>query len=257
MAAHHRASSDVSEPLEATSGRRRNAPRGLPHRCNHCEASSRSDYSVPVTTSDPNPRGGPRPPRPAAAPDEPAETKAPQRPARRAVVAEDEALIRMDVVETLREAGFEVVGEAGDGETAVQLATELRPDVVVMDVKMPVLDGISAAERIGKAHLAPVVLLTAFSQTELVERARDAGAMAYVVKPFSPADLLPGARDRDLALLADQRAGVRGRRPHRAVRDAQARGPRQGPAHDEDGPDRAGVVPLDPEDVDGPPPHHA
>jgi len=123
--------------------------------------------------------------------EEPAETAAPKRPARRAVVAEDEALIRMDVVETLREAGFEVVGEAGDGETAVQLATELRPDVVVMDVKMPVLDGISAAERIGKAHVAPVVLLTAFSQTELVERARDAGAMAYVVKPFSPADLLP------------------------------------------------------------------
>jgi AmiR/NasT family two-component response regulator len=123
--------------------------------------------------------------------EEHAEPAAPKRPARRAVVAEDEALIRMDVVETLREAGFEVVGEAGDGETAVQLATELRPDVVVMDVKMPVLDGISAAERIGKAHVAPVVLLTAFSQTELVERARDAGAMAYVVKPFSPADLLP------------------------------------------------------------------
>ena len=109
----------------------------------------------------------------------------------RVLVAEDEALIRMDVVETLREAGFDVVGEAGDGETAVRLATELRPDVVVMDVKMPVMDGITAAERIGKEHAAPVVLLTAFSQTELVERARDAGAMAYVVKPFSPADLLP------------------------------------------------------------------
>lgn len=112
-------------------------------------------------------------------------------PRRRAVVAEDEALIRMDVVETLREAGFDVVGEAGDGETAVRLATDLRPDVVVMDVKMPVMDGITAAERIGKEHAAPVVLLTAFSQTELVERARDAGAMAYVVKPFTPADLLP------------------------------------------------------------------
>ena len=149
-------------------------------------------YSVPVTTSDPNPDAPT--PVPLDLPpllEEPTETQAPQRPARRAVVAEDEALIRMDVVETLREAGFEVVGEAGDGETAVQLATDLRPDVVVMDVKMPVLDGISAAERIGKAHLAPVVLLTAFSQTELVERARDAGAMAYVVKPFSPADLLP------------------------------------------------------------------
>jgi AmiR/NasT family two-component response regulator len=112
-------------------------------------------------------------------------------PVRRAIVAEDEALIRMDVVETLTEAGYEVVGEAADGEQAIKLATELRPDVVVMDVKMPVLDGITAAERIAKAHVAPVVLLTAFSQTELVERARDAGAMAYVVKPFTPADLLP------------------------------------------------------------------
>lgn len=110
---------------------------------------------------------------------------------RTVVVAEDEALIRLDVVETLNDAGFQVVGEAGDGETAVKLVEELRPDLVVMDVKMPVLDGISAAERIGKARIAPVVLLTAFSQAELVERARDAGAMAYVVKPFTPADLLP------------------------------------------------------------------
>ena len=117
---------------------------------------------------------------------------APQ-PRRRVVVAEDEAIIRLDVVEMLREAHFDVVGEAGDGEAAVRLVEETRPDLVVMDVKMPVLDGISAAERIGAARLAPVVLLTAFSQRELVERARDAGAMAYVVKPFTAADLLPAA----------------------------------------------------------------
>lgn len=110
---------------------------------------------------------------------------------RRAVVAEDEALIRMDIVETLREGGYDVVGEATNGEECVALARELKPDVVVTDVKMPVMDGITAAEHIAKERLAPVVLLTAFSQTELVERARDAGAMAYVVKPFTPADLLP------------------------------------------------------------------
>ena len=115
---------------------------------------------------------------------------APQAP-RRVVVAEDESLIRLDIVETLRDNGFDVVGEAGDGEAAVALATELRPDLVVMDVKMPLLDGISAAERLTKDHIALVVLLTAFSQKELVERATDAGALAYVVKPFTPNDLLP------------------------------------------------------------------
>ena len=132
---------------------------------------------------------------------------------RRVVVAEDEALIRLDVVETLSEAGFDVVGEAGDGEKAVELATELRPDVVVMDIKMPVLDGISAAERIGKARIAPVVLLTAFSQAELVERARDAGAMAYVVKPFTPAELLPAieiavARHQQITALESEIADL-------------------------------------------------
>jgi len=109
----------------------------------------------------------------------------------RVVVAEDEALIRLDLVEMLREEGYEVVGEAGDGEAAVRLAEELRPDLVMLDVKMPVLDGISAAERIASARIAPVVMLTAFAQRELVERARDAGAMAYLVKPFTKGDLVP------------------------------------------------------------------
>jgi len=97
----------------------------------------------------------------------------------------------MDLKEILQEQGYDVVGEAGDGEEACRLAEELRPDLVVLDVKMPILDGISAAARITDARLAPVLVLTAFSQRELVERARDAGAMAYLVKPFTPADLVP------------------------------------------------------------------
>ena len=109
----------------------------------------------------------------------------------RVVVAEDEVLIRLDLAEMLTEEGYEVVGQAGDGETAVDLTTELQPDLVVMDVKMPKLDGISAAEKIATARIAPVVMLTAFSQRELVDRASQAGAMAYVVKPFGKADLIP------------------------------------------------------------------
>lgn len=121
---------------------------------------------------------------------EPAES-APVPAPRRVVVAEDETLIRLDIIEILRGEGFDVVGEADNGEKALDLARELKPDLVLMDVKMPVMDGISAAEKIVKERIAPVVLLTAFSQKELVERARDAGAMAYVVKPFTPADLVP------------------------------------------------------------------
>lgn len=109
----------------------------------------------------------------------------------RIVVAEDEALIRMDLAEMLVEAGYDVVGQAGNGEQAVALSRELRPDLVMMDVKMPVLDGISAAEQIAAERIAPVVMLTAFSQKELVERARDAGVMAYIVKPFTASDLAP------------------------------------------------------------------
>lgn len=120
---------------------------------------------------------------------------------KRVVVAEDESLIRIDIVEILQDHGFEVVGEAADGEKAVALAEELRPDLVVMDVKMPLLDGISAAEILSKRRIAPVVLLTAFSQRELVERAAEAGALAYVVKPFTPNDLIPAI---DIALTRYQ-----------------------------------------------------
>jgi response regulator NasT len=109
----------------------------------------------------------------------------------RILVAEDEALIRLDLAEMLVEAGYEVVGQASNGEQAVALSRELKPDLVLMDVKMPVLDGISAAEQIGEERIAPVVMLTAFSQKELVERARDAGVMAYIIKPFTAADLVP------------------------------------------------------------------
>ena len=112
-------------------------------------------------------------------------------PRHRVLVAEDEAIIRLDLAEMLGEAGYDVVGQAGDGEQAVDLARSLTPDIVIMDVKMPVLDGITAAETIGKERICPVVMLTAFSQKELVERARDAGVMAYVVKPFTATDVMP------------------------------------------------------------------
>jgi len=119
------------------------------------------------------------------------------RVAKRILVAEDEAIIRLDLAEMLGEAGYEVVGQASNGEQAVELATSLRPDLVIMDVKMPVMDGITAAEQIGKERICPVVMLTAFSQTELVERARDAGVMAYIVKPFTATDVMPAI---DIAL---------------------------------------------------------
>jgi len=124
----------------------------------------------------------------------------------RVVVAEDEALIRLDLVEMLTEAGYDVVGQAADGEVALALAFDLKPDLVILDVKMPVMDGITAAEKIVAARIAPVLMLTAFSQTELIERARDAGAMAYLVKPFSLPDLVPAieiavSRHREIAAL--------------------------------------------------------
>ncbi len=126
----------------------------------------------------------------------------------RIVVAEDEAIIRLDLAEMLVESGYQVVGQASNGEQAVELTREHRPDLVIMDVKMPVLDGISAAEEIGKERIAPVIMLTAFSQKELVERARDAGVMAYLVKPFTRDDLGPAidiARSRWTELTALER----------------------------------------------------
>ncbi|WP_182526392.1 ANTAR domain-containing response regulator [Nocardioides dongkuii] len=110
---------------------------------------------------------------------------------RTVVIAEDEVLIRMDLAEMLTEEGYDVVGQAGDGARAIELAEQHRPDLVILDVKMPVLDGIAAAEAIAGRRIAPVVILTAFSQRDLVERARDAGAMAYLVKPFAKSDLVP------------------------------------------------------------------
>jgi two-component system, response regulator PdtaR len=135
---------------------------------------------------------------------------------RSVVIAEDEALIRMDLAEMLTEEGYDVVGQAGDGAKAVELAEALRPDLVILDVKMPILDGISAAERIASQRIAPVVILTAFSQRDLVERARDAGAMAYLVKPFSVTDLVPAiemavSRFAELTLLEAEVADLQDR----------------------------------------------
>jgi two-component system, response regulator PdtaR len=142
----------------------------------------------------------------------------------RVVIAEDEALIRLDLKEMLEEESHVVVGEAADGEAAVELTERLRPDLVIMDVKMPVLDGISAAERITAQHLAPVMILTAFSQRDLVSRASDAGAMAYLVKPFTKADLVPAieiavSRFQEISALAAEAGSLRDRLEVRKLLD--------------------------------------
>src|SRR5262252_6919481 len=142
----------------------------------------------------------------------------------RVVIAEDEALIRLDLKEMLEEEGYEIAGQASDGEQAVELASSLRPDLMILDVKMPVLDGISAAEQIAARHLAPVVILTAFSQRELVERARDAGAMAYLVKPFTKADLVPAieiavSRFQEISALESEVGTLRDRLEVRKLLD--------------------------------------
>ncbi|GAB7003802.1 response regulator [Nocardioides sp. AN3] len=140
-------------------------------------------------------------------------TQGPSATPRTVVIAEDEVLIRMDLAEMLAEEGYDVVGQAGDGQAAIELAQKHKPDLVILDVKMPVLDGISAAEAIARQRIAPVVMLTAFSQRELVERARDAGAMAYLVKPFTASDLVPAielavSRFSELAHLEAEVAGL-------------------------------------------------
>jgi response regulator NasT len=140
------------------------------------------------------------------------EEPAPHEPLR-VLVAEDEALIRMDLVEMLREEGYDVVGEAGDGAQAIELARELKPGLVMMDIKMPGTDGLEAATTIAQERIAPVVMLTAFSQRELVESARDAGAMAYLVKPFSKTDVVPAievaaSRFAEITALEDEVAGL-------------------------------------------------
>jgi two-component system, response regulator PdtaR len=132
---------------------------------------------------------------------------------RRVLIAEDEALIRLDLAEMLGEEGYEVVGEAGDGESAVRLAEELKPDLCIFDIKMPIMDGLAAAEKVAGSRLAPVIILTAFSQRDLVERARAAGAMAYLVKPFQKSDLVPAieialSRHAEVAALEAEVAGL-------------------------------------------------
>jgi response regulator NasT len=143
-------------------------------------------------------------------------------PATRILVAEDETLIRMDLVEMLTEAGYKVIAQATNGEEAIALATEHKPDLAILDVQMPVLDGISAAEKI--IAIAPVLMLTAFSQRELVDRARDAGVMAYVVKPFTISDLVPAieiaiSRHTQMRSLADEVADLHDRLETRKVID--------------------------------------
>ena len=140
----------------------------------------------------------------------------------RIVVAEDEALIRMDLIEMLQEAGYSVVAEATNGAEAIDLVQEHQPDLAILDVKMPVLDGISAAEKI--ISIAPVLMLTAFSQRELVERARDAGVMAYVVKPFTIGDLVPAieiamSRHLQMKSLAQEVADLHERLETRKIID--------------------------------------
>jgi response regulator NasT len=146
------------------------------------------------------------------------------RPKPTVVIAEDEAIIRLDLKEMLEEEGLDVVGEASDGEAAIRLAREKSPDLVIMDVKMPGMDGLTAAERINEEQLSAVLILTAFSQKELVQRAADAGAMGYLVKPFQKSDLIPAidialARHMELKALREESASLEDQLATRKVLD--------------------------------------
>ena len=165
----------------------------------------------------------------------------------RVVIAEDEAIIRLDLKELLEEEGYEVVGETGRGDEAVELVRGLGPDLAILDIKMPGLDGLSAARHIAGERLAAVLILTAFSQRDLVEQARDAGAMSYIVKPFQKSDLIPA-----IEVALGRHAGadeprVRGRRPRRAARGPQGDRSGQGHTHGPAWEERAGsmAIPAD------------
>ena len=147
---------------------------------------------------------------------------------KKVLIAEDEALIRLDLVELLTDEGFEVVGQAINGEEAVKLARELEPDLIIMDVKMPGMDGITAAEIIGEERIAPILMLTAFSERELVERARDAGVMGYLVKPFGANEVVPAievaiGRFAELRAIEEELANLEDRFESRKIID-QAKG---------------------------------
>lgn len=144
--------------------------------------------------------------------------------ATRVVIAEDEAIIRLDLKETLEEEGYKVVGETGRGDEAVELVRELEPDIAILDIKMPGLDGLSAAREIAGERRAAVLILTAFSQRDLIERARDAGALAYLVKPFQRADLLPAievalGRFKEIKALYEQATSLEGQLEMRKLVD--------------------------------------
>src|SRR5690606_1957208 len=142
----------------------------------------------------------------------------------RVVIAEDEAIIRLDLKETLQEEGYEIVGETGRGDEAVELVRTLEPDVAILDIKMPGLDGLSVARQIADERLAAVLILTAFSQRDLIEEARDAGALAYLVKPFQRSELVPAieislGRFRELRALEEQAESLEERLETRKILD--------------------------------------